>query len=78
MIYHERIPDYASLGPLERANVAKAIPVKFPMSEDFKDLFAGMVPITVHNGLQAFKAKRMECLNIEIGKLRQATDLLNS
>jgi len=36
------------------------------------------VPIAVHNGLQAFKAKKLEAFNLEIGKLRQATELLNA
>ena len=44
----------------------------------FKDLFATLVPISVHTGLQTFKAKKMEALNLEIGKLRQATELLNT
>lgn len=42
------------------------------------DLFSTLVPITVHNGLQTFKAKKMEAFNLEIGKLRQATELLNA
>ncbi len=36
-----------------------------------------MVPLSVYSGLQTFNAKRLEAGNLEIGKLRQATDLLN-
>ena len=77
-VYHERVPDYKTLAPIERACIAKVTPIKLPVSDDFRDLFATLVPINVHNGLQAFKAKKMEAFNMEIGKLRQATDLLNT
>lgn len=77
-VYHERVPDYKTLGPIDRAPLAKLIPIKFPISDDFRDLFSTLVPITVHNGLQEFKAKRQETLNLEIGKLRQSTELINT
>lgn len=77
-VYHERVPDYKSLPVVEGASLAKVTPLKYPTSEDFRDLFATLVPITVHNGLQNFKSKRMETLNLEIGKLRQSTELINT
>lgn len=77
-VYHERVPDYMSLKPLERASLAKVTNVKFPISDEFRDLFATLVPMSVHNGLQLFKTKKMEAFNLEIGKLRQATELLNA
>lgn len=77
-VYHERVPEYNTLTTIERVALAKPTPVKFPLSDDFRDLFASLVPITVHNGLLTFKAKKMEALNLEIGKLRQATELLNT
>lgn len=43
-----------------------------------KDLFSTLVPMAVHNGLQGFKTKKMDAFNLEIGKLRQATELLNA
>jgi programmed cell death 6-interacting protein len=76
-IYHERVPDYKLLPGIERAALARITPIKFPLSEDFRDLFANMVPLSVYSGLQTFNAKRLEAGNLEIGKLRQATDLLN-
>lgn len=77
-VYHDRVPDFKTLPAIEPASLAKVTPIKYPISEDFRDLFTTLVPITVHNGLQTFKAKRMEVLNLEIGKLRQGTDLLNT
>lgn len=77
-VYHERVPDYKTLPTIEPASLAKVIPVKYPVSEDFRDLFSTLVPMAVHNGLQAFKNKRMEVLNLEIGKLRQSTELMNT
>lgn len=76
-VYHDRVPEYKSLPLLDRAAAAKVTVIKFPISEDFRDLFVTLVPIAVHNGLQSFKAKRQEALNFEIGKLRQATELMN-
>ena len=77
-VYHERVPDYKTLGPIDRAALAKTTQIKFPISDDFRDLFASMVPMTVIHGMQNFKARKMEAFNLEIGKLRQATDLLNA
>ena len=77
-VYHERVPDFKTLSTIERATLSKVTTIKFPISEDFRDLFATLVPISVHNGLQTFKNKKMESFNLEIGKLRQATELLNT
>jgi programmed cell death 6-interacting protein len=77
-VYHDRVPEYKNLAVIEGASLAKVTAVKYPVSEDFRDLFATLVPMAVHNGLQTFKAKRMEVLNMEIGKLRQATELMNT
>jgi programmed cell death 6-interacting protein len=35
-VYHERVPDYKSLSNIERVALAKATPIKFPISEDFR------------------------------------------
>lgn len=77
-VFHEKVPDLKTLPAIDKATLAKSTQIKFPISEDFRDLFVNLVPISVHNGLQAFNAKRMEAVNLEIGKLRQATDLLNT
>jgi programmed cell death 6-interacting protein len=35
-VYHEKVPDYKTLPIIERAPLAKATPIKFPLSEDFR------------------------------------------
>ena len=35
-VYYERVPEYKTLAPIERAAIAKPTPAKFPISEDFK------------------------------------------
>lgn len=35
-VYYERVPEYKTLPPIERAAIAKPTPAKFPISEDFK------------------------------------------
>jgi programmed cell death 6-interacting protein len=37
-VYHERVPDYKSLGPIDRAPLAKTTPIKFPISDEFRGL----------------------------------------
>lgn len=41
------------------------------------DLFAKLVPMCVHQALQAHAGRRSELVGAEIGKLREATQLLN-
>lgn len=42
------------------------------------DLFASLVPIALNNALNTFNAKRAEIMNIEVTRLREATNVLNS
>jgi len=35
MVYHVRVPEAASLGPIEKAVMAKPVPVNSPMSSNF-------------------------------------------
>jgi len=42
------------------------------------DLFASLVPIALNNALAAFSSKRAEIMNIEINRLRESTNILNS
>ncbi|XP_068622573.1 programmed cell death 6-interacting protein [Battus philenor] len=77
-IYHERIPDAQSLEPVPRAPIAKALPLQERWSHPYKDLFEKLVPMPVHQALQASAARRADLVNAEINKLREATQLLNS
>ncbi|KAK2582526.1 hypothetical protein KPH14_004820 [Odynerus spinipes] len=77
-IYHERIPDFKSLGPIGKANVAKLLPLPEKFSSNFKDLFAELLPVSVHQALSSYEIRRNELVNTEISKLREMTQVLNS
>lgn len=42
------------------------------------DLFASLVPISLNNALALYAAKRAEIMNIEVNRLREANNVLNS
>jgi len=77
-IYHERVPDSSSLPPMEKALLVKATPVEGPFSPRFKDLFESLVPVAIQNALSAFEARKTEVVNVETGRLREYTQLLNA
>lgn len=76
-IYHERVPEPGALEPVARAAVAQALAPP-PRWSDARDLFAALVPLPVHQALQAAGARRADLVAAEINKLRDATQLLNS
>merc|ERR1719210_820273 len=78
MIYHARIPDLSSLTPLGKHAVAKATDFSAPLSSNFQDLFNRVVPLAVHGALQMFEGRKGEITNMEISRLREASQLLNS
>lgn len=41
------------------------------------DMFEKLVPLAVHEALQAFEAHKAEVVNREIGRMREATTLMN-
>ncbi|CAG5125760.1 unnamed protein product, partial [Candidula unifasciata] len=77
-IYHDKIPDLKTLQPIGKAVVAKPTPVSQPMSAKFTDLFDKIVPLPVHEALASFENRKSQIASLEIGRLRSATDLLNS
>ncbi|CAK9795355.1 Programmed cell death 6-interacting protein [Anthophora quadrimaculata] len=77
-IYHEKIPDINSLEPIGKASVAKLQPLPEVFSSNFKDLFADLLPVTVHQALSSYEVRRNELVNAEISKLREMTQVLNS
>ncbi|XP_076063979.1 programmed cell death 6-interacting protein-like protein AliX [Oratosquilla oratoria] len=77
-IYHERIPDVKSLSTIERAPLAKPVPVPEHFSSNFADLFESLVPVVVQQALVQYDVRKQELVNGEIGKLRESTQLLNS
>ncbi|UJR13652.1 hypothetical protein I4U23_000664 [Adineta vaga] len=77
-VYHERLPDSKTLETILAQPIAKPLPVTFPLTQDFRDLFASLVPIALNNALAAFNSKRAEIMNLEINRLREATNVLNA
>ncbi|XP_029676260.1 programmed cell death 6-interacting protein-like, partial [Formica exsecta] len=77
-IYHERIPDIKNVEAIGKASVAKLLPLPEIFSSDFKDLFAELLPVTIHNALSAYENRRNELVNYEVSNLREMTQLLNS
>lgn len=77
-IYHSRIPEISALPSIGKAAVAKTLPFTPPLSSQFKDLFEKVVPLAVHQAMTSFGNRKAEIVNMEIGRLREATQLLNS
>lgn len=71
------MPTVDSLTPVGRATLAKALPFSTPMSANFQDLFQKLVPMQVHQSLAAYDAAKAGLMNMEIGKMREATQFLN-
>lgn len=71
------MPTIDSLTPVGRATLAKALPFSTPMSANFQDLFQKLVPMQVHQSLVAYDAAKAGLMNMEIGKMREATQFLN-
>lgn len=76
-IYHERIPASDCLEAIGRATLAKSLPLSKPASSSFVDLFSKLVPMAVHNALQAYESRKGEIINFEVGRLREGTQLMN-
>jgi programmed cell death 6-interacting protein len=43
----------------------------------FVDLFETLVPVPVHQALAAYDVRRAELINMETGRLREHTQLMN-
>jgi len=78
LIYNARVLDYKTLPVIEKATLAKQLPVNTPMlGTKFKDLFERIVPIPVQIALSSYENKKTEILQQEIGRLRAGTQALN-
>lgn len=43
----------------------------------FIDLFAELLPVSIHHALSAYETRRNELVNYEVSNLREMTQLLN-
>lgn len=77
-IYHERVPDVRSLNPIGKAPLAKSLPVPDRFTSNFSDVFETLVPVVVQQALTAYDTRKQDLVNREVGKLKEATGLLNS
>ncbi|CAH1241324.1 PDCD6IP [Branchiostoma lanceolatum] len=77
-IYHDRVPELSTLPAIGRAAVAKALPLSKPMNPKSSDLFEKLVPLAVHQALTGYETRKADVVNKEVGRLREATQLMNS
>lgn len=78
LIYHEVIPDPKTLSSVGVAAVAKKLPVTSPLAgKPPKELFSSLLPIPVHNATQVADNVRRQMIAVEVGRLREATDVCN-
>merc|ERR1719245_367638 len=78
-IYHEAVPEIKTLPEIPKAVVAKVtspLPTKYG-PETSKDLFEELCPVAIHQALSAYDGRRQELVNIEVTKLKDATNLMN-
>ncbi|KAG4068119.1 hypothetical protein HA402_001544 [Bradysia odoriphaga] len=77
-IYNEAIPDIKNLAAPGKALLAKPTALQGTFNPNPKDLFENLVPVALHQALSACETRKNECVNTEIMKLRESTQLLNS
>lgn len=77
-IYNEVVPDVKTLAAPGKALLAKPTALPAAFGTDSKDLFESLVPVALHQALSACETRKTECVNTEIMKLRESTQLLNS
>lgn len=78
------------MASLAGAVLAKPLPPTNPMSPRFKgigfmliflmnylDMFINLVPVQVLNAMQSYQGRKSEIINIESGRLREHTQLMN-
>nr|CCF17539.1 ALG-2 interacting protein X/1 [Paracentrotus lividus] len=77
-IYHDVVPSRDKLTKPGTAQIAKLLELSTPFSTDSVDLFESLVPLSVHNAAVAYDNRKAEVVNREVGKLREASQLMNS
>jgi programmed cell death 6-interacting protein len=51
--------------------------VVFHLDLLFLDLFEGLTPVVVHQAMAAWDVRKMEIVNVEVGRMREANQMLN-
>ncbi|XP_071789061.1 programmed cell death 6-interacting protein-like isoform X4 [Asterias amurensis] len=77
-IYHDIVPEIANLKSIGSAAIAKPLEIPSPLYPKFSDLFEKLVPLAVHNALDAFESRKNDIISGEISKLRESTQLMDS
>ena len=67
-----------SVTAIGKAAIAKPLPVPEHFSCNFTDLFESLVPVPVQQAISQCDTRRQDLVNREVGKLKEATQLLNS
>ncbi|XP_030856163.1 programmed cell death 6-interacting protein isoform X2 [Strongylocentrotus purpuratus] len=76
-IYHDIVPSVDQLSRPGTAQLAKFRGISTPLSTESTDLFTLLVPLSVHNATVAYDNRKAEIVNREVGKLREATQVMN-
>ena len=77
-IYHERIPDEKHLQSIATKALAKMTPMPEKLGTSDKTLFDSLVAVPVHQALAAYDSRKSTMANAEIGKLKEATNMVNA
>ncbi|CAG0921465.1 unnamed protein product [Notodromas monacha] len=75
-IFHDRVPDIRNCEPIAKVALAKSLPYQDRYGQS-RDLFEDLVPLEVSQALAVADSRRMELVNSEVARLRDASQLLN-
>lgn len=56
---------------------AKVLPVVTPLSTKFRDLFESLAPLSIQNALSLFESRKIDVVNLERGRMRESTEIMN-
>lgn len=77
-IYHERVPEHATLEAIDKMPVAKISSLSASLSGDgVRDLFADLTPVAVQQAMASHEVRRAALVNNHVTRLRNATQTLN-
>nr|XP_002123877.1 programmed cell death 6-interacting protein-like [Ciona intestinalis] len=78
-IYNDVVPKTSSLSPIGKAPIAKAkaFNEKENLGAKFTDMFSSLVPLDVHNALEAYEGRRKELVEKEVERIRELNNLVN-